>query len=29
MEGICPYHKKGDYIEVEDDLLAIPDGKKA
>ena len=28
MKGKCPYHKKGDYIEVEDDLLTIPDGKK-
>ncbi len=28
MGGKCPYHKKGDYIEVEDDLLTIPDGKK-
>ena len=28
MEGKCPYHKKGDYIEVEDDLLTIPDSKK-
>jgi uncharacterized repeat protein (TIGR04076 family) len=28
MKGRCPYHKKGDYIDVEDDLLTIPDGRK-
>lgn len=28
MNGRCHYHKKGDSIEVEDDLLNIPDGKK-
>ncbi|MBA7481844.1 hypothetical protein ES707_17321 [subsurface metagenome] len=28
MIGKCTYHKVGDYIEAEDDLLAIPDGRK-
>ena len=28
MQGRCPYHKKGDYVEVEDDLLTIPEGRK-
>jgi uncharacterized repeat protein (TIGR04076 family) len=28
LVGRCPYHKKGDYIEVDNDLLSIPDGKK-
>jgi uncharacterized repeat protein (TIGR04076 family) len=28
MNGVCHYHKKGDYVEVEDDLLNVPDGKK-
>ena len=28
VNGKCPYHKKGDYVEVEDDLLTIPDGRK-
>ena len=28
MKGKCPYHKNGDYIEVDNDLLTIPDGKK-
>lgn len=28
MKGRCHYHKKGDYVEVIDDLLTIPDGKK-
>jgi uncharacterized repeat protein (TIGR04076 family) len=28
MKGKCHYHKKGDYVEVEDDLLAVPDGRK-
>ena len=28
MKGRCHYHKKGDFIEVEDDLLTIPDGEK-
>lgn len=28
MKGKCPYHKKGDYIEVNDDLLEIPPGRK-
>jgi len=28
MKGRCHYHQKGDYVEVEDDLLAVPDGKK-
>ena len=28
MNGKCTYHKVGDYIEAEDDLLAIPDGRK-
>lgn len=29
MKGKCPYHKKGDFIEVEDDLMALPSGRKA
>ena len=28
MKGKCPYHKKGDCIEIEDDLLALPSGRK-
>lgn len=28
MTGKCQYHKIGDYVEVENDLLAIPVGKK-
>jgi len=28
MNGKCTYHKVGDHIEAEDDLLAIPDGRK-
>ncbi len=28
MKGRCHYHNKGDYIEAEDDLLTVPDGKK-
>jgi uncharacterized repeat protein (TIGR04076 family) len=28
MNGKCTYHKVGDYIEAEDDLLTIPDGRK-
>jgi uncharacterized repeat protein (TIGR04076 family) len=28
MKGRCHYHEKGDYVEVEDDLLAVPDEKK-
>jgi len=28
MNGRCTYHKVGDYIEAEDDLLEIPDGRK-
>ena len=29
MHGKCHYHKLGDYVEVENDLLTIPEGKKA
>ncbi len=29
MKGKCPYHKKGDQIEVENDLLALPKDRKA
>jgi uncharacterized repeat protein (TIGR04076 family) len=28
MKGKCPYHKKGNFIEVNDDLLEIPHGRK-
>ena len=28
MNGKCTYNKVGDYIEAEDDLLTIPDGRK-
>jgi len=28
MNGKCTYHNVGDYVEAEDDLLAIPDGNK-
>ena len=28
MKGKCPYHKKGDFIEVDNDLLEIPSGRK-
>ncbi len=28
MKGKCHYHKKGDTIEVEDDLLSIKESKK-
>jgi uncharacterized repeat protein (TIGR04076 family) len=28
MKGKCPYHKKGDFIEVDNDLLEIPNGRK-
>ena len=27
MNGKCTYHKVGDYIEAEDDLLTTPDGR--
>ena len=29
MHGKCHYHKLGDFVEVENDLLTIPEGKKA
>ena len=28
MKGKCSYHKKGDFIEIENDLLALPIGRK-
>ncbi len=28
MHGKCYYHKLGDYVELENDLLTIPDGKR-
>lgn len=28
MVGRCPYHKKGDYIEVDNDLLNLPEDRK-
>lgn len=28
MKGRCPYHRKGDFIEVEGDLLTVPEGRK-
>ena len=28
MNGKCHYHRIGDYIEVEDDLMKVPDRKK-
>ena len=28
MNGKCTYNKVGNHIEAEDDLLAIPDGRK-
>ena len=29
MKGKCPYHKKGDFIMIENDLLSLPSGRKA
>jgi uncharacterized repeat protein (TIGR04076 family) len=29
MKGKCSYHKKGDFIEVENDLLTLPSERKA
>jgi len=28
MTGKCHYHKVGDYVEIENDLLTLPAGKK-